>query len=111
VVLLYNGIILPKALQIREYPVQDEYGYTETTVNSTGSESISIQISDCWVNPLKYTDPDGDALWIPLVIIASALLLNAYITTSSYSPVKEGVGMNLFSSNDPKKNVRICKNN
>jgi hypothetical protein len=56
---LYNGILLPKAPHLREYPVQEEYGYTEKTVNSTGSGPVFRQISDYWVNPLKYTDPDG----------------------------------------------------
>jgi hypothetical protein len=61
VAVLYNGILLHKAPQLREYPVQEEYGYTEKTVNSTGGELVSRQISDYWMNPLKYTDPDGMA--------------------------------------------------
>jgi hypothetical protein len=61
---LYNGILLPKAPHLREYPVQEEYGYTEKTVNSTGGEPVFRQISDYWVNPLKYTDPDGKVIGI-----------------------------------------------
>jgi hypothetical protein len=87
VAVLYNGIILPKAPQLREYPVQEEYGYTETTENSTGSESVFIQISDCWVNPLKYTDPDGREDEIPqetpLPIIAPEDLKNSKISITS----------------------------
>jgi hypothetical protein len=72
---------------------------TATSVGGAGA-TVYFPVSDpiC----LVYTDPDGNAVFLPLLIIASTAFLFSCSSTPESIDTRKGVDLNLFSPNDPK---------